>query len=130
MAMIDHVTLYVRDLAKSRAFYAAALKPIGYAPLYDYDESKTGGGKFVGIGAAPKAAFWLAERKVPQTPFHIAFLAPNRAAVDAFYKAAMAAGAKDNGAPGLRPHYHKHYYGAFVFDLDGYNVEAVCHTPA
>jgi catechol 2,3-dioxygenase-like lactoylglutathione lyase family enzyme len=130
MTMLDHVTLFVRDLARSRAFYDAALKPIGYEPLYVYDETASGGGRYVGYGARPKAAFWLAERAVPPTPLHVAFLAPSRAAVDAFYAAALAAGGADNGPPGLRPLYHPHYYGAFVFDLDGYNAEAVCHVPA
>jgi catechol 2,3-dioxygenase-like lactoylglutathione lyase family enzyme len=129
MSMLDHVTLFVRDLAKARAFYDAALKPIGYEALYVYDETARGGGRYIGYGAHPKAAFWLAERAVPSTPLHIAFLAPSRAAVDAFYAAALAAGGTDNGPPGLRPHYHPHYYGAFVFDPDGYNTEAVCHTP-
>jgi len=128
MSMLDHVTIFVRDLAKSRAFYDRALPPIGYAPLYVYDAAAEGGGKYIGYGAAPKAAFWIAERQVQPAPTHIAFLAPSRAAVDAFYQAALAAGGTDNGPPGLRPHYHPNYYGAFVLDPDGYNVEAVHHA--
>lgn len=125
--MLDHITVFVRDLARSRAFYDAALAPIGYAALYGFDAT-TPGAKLLGYGAKPKAAFWIVEKSVPQTPLHIAFLAPSRAAVDAFYQAGLQAGGTDNGAPGLRPLYHAHYYGAFLLDPDGYNVEAVCHA--
>jgi catechol 2,3-dioxygenase-like lactoylglutathione lyase family enzyme len=127
MAMLDHVTLFVRDLAVSRAFYNRALAPIGYEALYSFDTT-TPGAKLLGYGAKPKAAFWIVERAVPPSPLHIAFLAPSRAAVDAFYRAGLAAGGRDNGAPGLRPLYHENYYGAFLLDPDGYNVEAVCHA--
>lgn len=83
----------------------------------------------MGFGASEKPFFWLGESEDASGPLHIAFAAPNRAGVDAFYEAALKAGGTDNGAPGLRPHYHANYYGAFVLDLDGNNVEAVCHLP-
>jgi catechol 2,3-dioxygenase-like lactoylglutathione lyase family enzyme len=128
MAMLDHVTLFVRSLAASRAFYDRALAPIGYEALYAFDAS-TPGAKLLGYGARPKAAFWIVERAMTTGPLHVAFLAPSRAAVDAFHREGLAAGGRDNGAPGLRPHYHANYYGAFLFDPDGYNIEAVCHAP-
>lgn len=118
--MIDHLTLHVSDLARSRAFYEAALAPLGYSALMAFPGA-------VGMGANGKPDLWLAQGAL--TPFHLAIAAPNRAAVDAFYQAAMAAGAQDNGAPGPRPQYHPGYYGAFVIDPDGYNLEAVCHRP-
>ncbi|HEX4516074.1 MAG TPA: VOC family protein [Polyangiaceae bacterium] len=127
--MIDHGGLHIKDPAKSRAFYEAALAPIGYAVLRTIPAEHTGGKVVLGYGVAPKPDFWVAEGE-PETPrVHIAFRAKNRAEVDAFYKAAMGAGGKDNGPPGLRGHYHEHYYGAFVHDPDGHNVEVVCHDP-
>jgi len=125
--MIDHSGLHVKDPTKSRAFYEAALAPLGYAVLRTVPAEYTGGKVVLGYGVAPKADFWVAEGD-PETPrIHIAFRAKTRAEVDAFYKAAMAAGGRDNGPPGLRAHYHEHYYGAFVHDPDGHNVEVVCH---
>jgi catechol 2,3-dioxygenase-like lactoylglutathione lyase family enzyme len=118
--MIDHLTLRVKDAAKSRAFYLAALKPLGYELGMDY-------GEFCGLKAGGKTDFWLAPGK--QEPAHIAFRAPNHKAVHAFYEAAIQAGGKDNGGPGPRKDYHPHYYGAFVIDPDGHNIEAVCHDP-
>ena len=86
------------------------------------------GGKVVlGYGVAPKADFWLAEGTPNQPHIHVAFRADNHAQVDEFYRAALAAGGRDNGAPGPRPHYHEKYYGAFVLDPDGHNIEVVCH---
>jgi catechol 2,3-dioxygenase-like lactoylglutathione lyase family enzyme len=82
-----------------------------------------------GLGVPPKPDFWIGKAPQAGTPIHIAFRAETRAQVDAFYKAATAAGGRDNGAPGLRPHYHANYYGAFVLDPDGHSVEAVCHAP-
>jgi catechol 2,3-dioxygenase-like lactoylglutathione lyase family enzyme len=120
--MIDHTGLTVNDLQKSRKFYEAALAPLGYACL-----AEVPGGIGVGFGEPPKPDFWLM-RGTPNEPrIHVAFRAKDRATVDAFYRAALAAGGKDNGAPGPRPHYHPGYYGAFVLDLDGHNIEAVCH---
>jgi len=132
--MIDHVTFFVRDLPRSRAFYGAALAPLGYAPLYQFPGETTGVGDVCGFGIAPKADLWIvgagsvAQDRVG--PMHVAITATARSAVDAFYRAALAAGGRDNGPPGLRPHYHPTYYGAFVLDPDGYNIEAVCHAPA
>ena len=121
--MIDHTGLTVSDLAKSKQWYEAALAPLGYAALMEVP-----GGIGVGLGEPPKPDFWLM-RGTPNEPrIHIAFKAKDRATVDAFYRAALAAGGKDNGAPGPRPHYHPNYYGAFVLDPDGHNIEAVCHA--
>ncbi|HVU04410.1 MAG TPA: VOC family protein [Polyangiaceae bacterium] len=127
--MIDHTGLNVSDPAKSRAFYEAALAPLGYRVLMEIPKEVTGGAVVLGMGVPPKPDFWVAQG-APNTPrLHIAFVAQSRAQVDAFHRAAVAAGGKDNGAPGLRPHYHANYYGAFVLDPDGHNVEAVIHTP-
>ena len=128
--MLDHISLGTANLARARKFYDAALKPLGYkmvlpVPGYGY-----------GYGAVKgDAKFWiglpLAKRRKPRASAgtHVAFLAENRKSVDAFYKAAIRAGAKDNGKPGLRPEYHANYYGAFVFDPEGHAIEAVCHKP-
>ena len=127
--MIDHTGLHTKDPAKSRAFYEAALAPLGYAVLRTVPKEFTGGKVVVGYGVAPKPDFWVAEGTPESPSLHIAFRAKNRAEVDAFYQAAMAAGGRDNGPPGIRAHYHPNYYGAFVFDLDGHNIEVVCHLP-
>jgi catechol 2,3-dioxygenase-like lactoylglutathione lyase family enzyme len=125
--MIDHTGLNVSDPAKSRHFYEKALEPLGYRVTKEIPTELTGGAVVLGMGVPPMADFWIHQGS-PQSPrLHVAFHAPSRALVDAFYKAAMAAGGKDNGPPGLRPHYHPNYYGAFVFDPDGHNIEAVCH---
>jgi catechol 2,3-dioxygenase-like lactoylglutathione lyase family enzyme len=121
--MIDHTGVSVADLAKSKAFYRAALAPLGYGLLMEFDA-------FAGFGVAPKPDFWIGKGKPNVPPVHVAFRADSRAHVDAFHKAALAAGGRDNGAPGLRPQYHPNYYGAFVLDPDGNNIEAVCHAPA
>jgi catechol 2,3-dioxygenase-like lactoylglutathione lyase family enzyme len=125
--MIDHTGLNVSDPNKSRAFYEAALAPLGYAVLKEIPAEFTGGKVVFGMGVAPKPDFWVAEGAPNAPRIHIAFRADSRAQVDAFYRAAMAAGGRDNGPPGTRPHYHANYYGAFVLDPDGHNVEAVCH---
>jgi catechol 2,3-dioxygenase-like lactoylglutathione lyase family enzyme len=127
--LIDHLGLGVTRLSKSRAFYEAALAPLGYAVLMELTAEQTGRYAGIGMGVAPKPDFWLSEIAIEPVPLHIAFAAANRAQVDNFYAAAIAAGGKDNGAPGLRPHYHPNYYGAFVIDCDGHNIEAVCHQP-
>jgi catechol 2,3-dioxygenase-like lactoylglutathione lyase family enzyme len=127
--MIDHLGLAVSDIEQAKAFYLKALKPLGIEILIEVTPEQSGGEAHVGFGANRKPFFWIGTGKAVQGPVHIAFDAPNRATVDAFYKAALAAGGKDNGAPGIRAHYHPHYYGAFVFDLDGHNIEAVCHLP-
>jgi len=121
--MIDHLGLKTRDYAKSKAFYTQALAPLGYALLKEY------GAEACGFGIGQKPDFWLSPGE-PSGAVHLAIVAKDRAAVDAFYAAALAAGAKDNGAPGPRPQYHPGYYGAFVIDPDGHNLEAVCHRPA
>jgi catechol 2,3-dioxygenase-like lactoylglutathione lyase family enzyme len=127
--MIDHTGFDVSDAAQSRRFYEEALAPLGYKVLIEVPIEFTGGAAVLGFGVAPKADFWLHQGN-PQTPrVHIAFHADSRAKVDAFYRAALAAGGKDNGPPGLRPQYHKDYYGAFVLDPDGHNIEACCHAP-
>ena len=119
--MIDHMTLRAKDAAKSKAFYLAALKPLGYELIMEL-------GDFCGLGARGKPDFWIApaeDRSYSQ--LHIAFRAPNRRAVHEFYAAALQAGGKDNGAAGPRAEYHPNYYGAFVLDPDGHNIEACCH---
>jgi catechol 2,3-dioxygenase-like lactoylglutathione lyase family enzyme len=127
--MIDHTGLQVSDPAVSRNFYEKALAPLGYKIMMEIPKEFTGGKVVLGFGVPPKPDFWMQEG-FPSTPrIHIAFRADSRAQVDAFYRAALAAGGKDNGPPGPRPHYHEHYYGAFVLDPDGYNIEAVIHTP-
>lgn len=127
--MIDHTGLTVTDGKVSVEFYTKALAPLGYQVLRTVPTEFTGGKIVVGFGVPPKPDFWIAEG-APNTPrLHIAFRAESRAMVDAFYAAAIAAGGKDNGKPGPRPQYHEHYYGAFVLDPDGHNVEAVIHTP-
>jgi catechol 2,3-dioxygenase-like lactoylglutathione lyase family enzyme len=122
--MLDHVTIGVSNLNHAREFYDRALRPLGIRRLYADGET------FSGYGADKKAFFWIGARAAVTTGAHVAFTAPDRAAVDAFHAAALAAGGRDNGAPGLRPHYHHHYYGAFVLDPDGHNIEAVCHASA
>jgi catechol 2,3-dioxygenase-like lactoylglutathione lyase family enzyme len=127
--MIDHTGVSVSDAKKSRHFYEKALEPLGYKVLMEVPIEFTGGAMVIGLGEAPKPDFWVNEGP-PQIPHvHIAFRAKSRAEVDAFYRAALAAGGFDNGPPGLRPHYHPHYYGAFVKDPDGHNIEAVTHDP-
>jgi catechol 2,3-dioxygenase-like lactoylglutathione lyase family enzyme len=126
--MIDHTGLNVSDFARSKAFYLAALAPLGYALIMELPKEYAPDGA-MGIGVPPTPDFWVAGGKAQSPPVHIAFRADTRAQVDAFYKAAIAAGGRDNGPPGIREHYHPHYYGAFVLDPDGHNVEAVCHDP-
>ena len=127
--MLDHIGLPVRDLRRSKAFYAAALAPLGHAVVMDLDPAVTGGTGFVGFGRPGKPKFWITTGEPLTGVLHVAFVAQDRAAVGAFHAAALAAGARDNGGPGLRPHYHPNYFGAFVFDPDGHNIEAVCHRP-
>jgi catechol 2,3-dioxygenase-like lactoylglutathione lyase family enzyme len=124
--MLDHFSLGVADLAAARKFYDKALKPIGYRRVRDY------GTKAAGYGIGPQAPqFWLGQAKKPRPSggTHIAFSAPDRKSVRAFHKAALKAGGRDNGKPGLRPQYHPTYYGAFIIDPDGHHIEAVCHLP-
>ena len=119
----DHVGLNVKDYASSRAFYEQALAPLGYRVVMAFDEWKA-----CGFGTDErKPEFWIAQREPCGTGTHVAFAAADRAAVDSFHQAALASGGTDNGAPGIREDYHPTYYGAYVLDADGNNVEAVCH---
>jgi len=127
--MIDHVSLRISEFKRSRAFYDAALKPIGASVLMEVTAEQSGTVAYAGYGRAPRPTFWIAQARPVSGPMHVAFAVDTRAEVDAFYAAAMAAGGRDNGPPGVRPHYHPNYYGAFVLDPDGVNVEAVSHAP-
>lgn len=128
--MIDHTGVSISDPVASRKFYEQALAPLGYQVLMEVPVEYTGGAVVLGFGVPPKADFWI-NQGTPQKPrVHIAFTAESRAVVDAYYAAAIAAGGTDNGKPGPRPHYHENYYGAFVLDPDGHNIEVVCRTPA
>jgi catechol 2,3-dioxygenase-like lactoylglutathione lyase family enzyme len=131
MSILDHVGINVSDYARSKAFYERALAPLGISIAMEYGQ---GGG----FGRDGKPALWISkgpsafqkpEHLSTITPIHVAFVARSRAEVDAFYREALAAGGRDNGAPGVRADYHPNYYGAFVLDPDGHNVEAVIHTP-
>lgn len=126
--MLDHIGFPVSDFARSVAFYDAALAPLGARRLMEVTAEMTGDAAHAGYGVQ-KPDFWIGTGDALKGRLHVAFTAENRAAVDAFYAAAMAAGAADNGPPGLRSHYHPNYYGAFVLDPDGHNIEAVCHMP-
>jgi len=127
--MIDHTGVAVSDFDKSKNFYSQALKPIGYELIVEFPRSITGGNNVAGFGEPPKADFWIIEGTPNEPRIHVAFRATRRSLVDAFHQAAIAAGGTDNGAPGPRPHYHSNYYGAFVLDPDGHNIEVVCHDP-
>ncbi len=127
--MIDHTGVQISNPEKSRTFYEKALAPIGYKLMMEIPKEYTDGKAVYGFGVPPKPDFWLSEGSPQKPHVHVAFRAENRKQVDEFYKAALAHGGKDNGAPGPRPHYHKDYYGAFVWDPDGHNIEVVCHDP-
>ncbi|MCJ2188520.1 VOC family protein [Novosphingobium beihaiensis] len=127
--MIDHIGIVASDFAASRQFYDAALAPLGFKRVFEITKEQTGGYAGSGYGRDSKPFFWLGSEGTLSSGLHVAFRAESRADVDAFYAAAMNAGGRDNGGPGLRPYYHPTYYGAFVLDPDGINVEAVCHTP-
>jgi len=120
--MFDHVGFGVTDYVASKAFFLQALKPLGVSAVME-------GPYGVGLGKDDKPSLWLHQTSDKPAPLHLAFTAENRLQVDAFHRAALEAGGTDNGTPGLRPHYHPHYYGAFVIGPDGHNVEAVCHKP-
>ena len=127
--MLDHIGIPISDYARSKSFYEKALAPLGYSLVMEVPQTGNGE-RAAGFGADGKPDLWIGSEGGLNRSVHIALLAKDRATVDAFYRAALAAGGKDNGAPGLRPLYHANYYGAFVFDPDGHNIEAVCHTPA
>ena len=121
--MFDHIGFGVADYAASKAFFLKALQPLGVTAVME--------GPFgIGLGQKNKPSLWLYQTNEKPAPLHLALAAQSRTQVDEFYHAAIEAGGKDNGAPGLRPHYHPNYYGAFVIGPDGHNVEAVCHKPA
>lgn len=126
--MIDHSGLSVSCFSAARAFYDPALAPLGIGYLFTVPPEHTGGEQVGGYGR-DRPQFWINEGGAQTPPVHFAFTAANRSDVDAFHAAALDAGGTDNGAPGLRPHYHATYYGAFVLDPDGNNIEAVCHSP-
>jgi catechol 2,3-dioxygenase-like lactoylglutathione lyase family enzyme len=124
--MIDHVGLAVSNMDRSKPFYVAALKPLGIAVVMEVTAEQTGGDAHAGFGKDDKAFFWIGGGEKPKGGTHVAFAARTRGDVDSFYRAALAAGGRDNGAPGLRPHYHPNHYAAFVLDPDGNNIEAAC----
>jgi catechol 2,3-dioxygenase-like lactoylglutathione lyase family enzyme len=127
--MIDHTGIIVSDFERSRTFYTAALDTIGYKLLLEFPSSVTGSTNVAGFGVPPKADFWISQGTPNSPRVHVAFRVSTRALVDAFHRAALATGGTDHGAPGLRPHYHSNYYGAFVLDPDGHNIEPLCHEP-
>jgi catechol 2,3-dioxygenase-like lactoylglutathione lyase family enzyme len=120
--MFDHVGFGVTNLTEGKTFFLQALAPLGVTIAME-------GPYGVGMGQNKKPSLWLYETKDTPSHLHLAFVAESRDQVDAFYRAALAAGGKDNGPPGLRSHYHPNYYGAFVIGPDGHNIEAVCHRP-
>ena len=125
--MLDHIGIAVSDFAVSKAFHERALAPLGIGLVMEVTPEMTGNGNSAaGFGTPRKPFFWISGGERGGRT-HVAFSAPSRAIVDAFHQAALAAGGRDNGAPGLRPHYHPNYYGAYVLDLDGHNIEVVCH---
>jgi catechol 2,3-dioxygenase-like lactoylglutathione lyase family enzyme len=126
--MLDHIGFPVTDFVRSKAFYTAVLAPLGYRLVMEMSLSDEDGDGYAGFGDA-RPHFWIGTGKPLHGRLHVAFAAKTRADVRAFYEAALAAGGIDNGAPGLRPHYHENYYGAFVLDPDGHNIEAVNHLP-
>ncbi len=128
-SILDHVGYAVSDYAASKTFYQKALAPLGITLIMEVTKEMTGGTEHAGFGIT-KPDFWIGTGHAASAGVHVAFATSDCATVDAFYQSALAAGGKDNGAPGLRPHYHKDYYGAFILDPDDNNVEAVCHTAA
>ena len=120
--ILDHIGLAVRDFAKSSTFFRRSLAPLGIQTVLE-------GEGWAMLGKDGRPEFWIGVHGIPPGPIHIAFAAENREQVRAFHRAALAAGGRDNGAPGIRAKYHPDYYGAFVFDPDGHNIEAVCHRP-
>jgi catechol 2,3-dioxygenase-like lactoylglutathione lyase family enzyme len=125
--MIHHIDFAVTDFARNRKFYVRALSPLGLEAVVDRNHED--GRTLTGFGELPDPVFWIRNGKSLQGRLHVAFAAASRAAVDAFHAAALAAGGRDKGAPGLRPQYEEHYYSAYVLDPDGHNIEAVCRVP-
>jgi len=130
--MIDHLSTYATDYTATRAFYEATLPTLGYKFQFEMtfeEDPELKGRRACAFGPEGRPVFWVIETKVEYTPRHLAFEAPDHGAVDAFHAAGLGAGGSDHGAPGPRPIYHEHYYGSFLLDPDGNNVEAVCHAP-
>ncbi len=125
--MLDHIGLHVTDFTRAKEFYRKALAAIGYELIAEYPAEVTGSTAVAGFGEPPKPDFWIHAGAPAAAAAHVAFRVPTTKLVDQFHAAAIAAGGRDNGAPGPRPHYHARYYGAFVLDPDGHNIEAVCH---
>ncbi|WP_315836643.1 VOC family protein [Bradyrhizobium prioriisuperbiae] len=126
--MIDHIGFPVSDYDRAKAFYVQALAPLGYVLMMEVRQNEADA-PAAGFGADGKPDFWIGGEGGIDKPLHVAIVAKSRAMVDAFHAAAIAAGGRDNGAPGIRAHYHPNYYGAFVRDPHGHNIEAVCHAP-
>ena len=127
--MIDHFGFGVADYQRSKAFYEAALAPLGMSLVMEVGPDENPTGFACGFGKEGKPEFWVGSEGRTTPPMHVAFVVGSRAEVRSFHEAALRAGGRDNGAPGLRPKYHPSYYAAFVLDLHGHNVEAVCHRP-
>ena len=128
--MLDHVGFAVADSERSKRFYEQALAPLGISLLMTVASDQTqSGGTAHGFGSDNNPFFWVGDNERVGEGTHVAFAVERRALVNQFHQAALAAGGRDQGAPGLRPHYHPHYYAAFVLDPDGINIEAVCHKP-
>ncbi|MBD2463452.1 VOC family protein [Oscillatoria sp. FACHB-1407] len=127
--MIDHTGINVSNFERSKEFYTQSLAPLGYQLLHEFAAAGTSSVSGGGFGIDGQPDFWILQGDVNTPRIHIAFRAETPEVVQAFYQAALKAGGQDNGAPGLRTHYHPNYYAAFVLDPDGHNVEAVCHTP-
>ena len=127
--MIDHIGFPVSDYDRAKAFYERALAPLAYTLVMEVKQEDLSDMPAAGFGADGKPDFWIGGEGGLNKPMHVAFVARDHATVDAFYTAAIAAGGRGNGAPGIRAHYHPSYYAAFVLDPDGHNIEAVCHKP-
>jgi hypothetical protein len=128
--MIDHISTYAIDYIATKRFYTAVLNVLGYGQQAEFVaewETEFPNRRICGFGRDSKADFWIVETAVVYTPRHVAFSATQRRLVDEFHSVGLSHGGKDNGAPGLRPIYHEHYYGSFLIDPDGNDVEAVCH---
>ena len=127
--MIDHMGIAVSDIDRARKFYEAALGALGMSVTMEFGPDKTeSGGTALGFGVPGESIFWIGDNERPGEGTHVAFKADTRAQVEAFHKAGLEAGGRDNGGPGLRPHYGPNYYAAFVYDPDGANIEAVCYA--
>ena len=124
--MLDHIGFPVSNYNRSKSFYLQVLTTLGYQLVMEVSSERTGDTSSAGFGTEGRPRFWIAAGAPMKGQMHVAFKANTRKAVEDFYEAALKAGGKDNGAPGLRPHYHENYYGAFVLDPDGHNIEAVC----